>query len=75
MSSLDQTLNNARQRVLAGEQLTIEEQTELVRLLRANRFGAAEAGAASRAKKSSSRAASKGISDEDLDAQLGDLGL
>lgn len=75
MADLAQTLNDARRRVLAGEDLTIAEQAELVKLLRQNRHTAAEAGAKSRTKKSSERSTAKGISDEDLDAALGDLGL
>lgn len=72
---LETTLNRARQRVLAGEKLTVEEQAELVKIIRANRFAAAEAGSASRTKKTATRTATKGISDEDLDSALGELGL
>jgi hypothetical protein len=75
MSTLEQTLNQARQRVLAGENLTVAEQAELVKLLRQNRFGAAEAGATARTRKTATKAAAKGVSDEDLDAQLEGLGL
>lgn len=69
---LETTLNSARQEVLAGKQLPLEKQAELLKLIRANRFSAAEAGNASRTKKASSK---KELSDSDLDAQLGDLGL
>lgn len=72
MSSLEDLFNSARRRVLAGEQLSLEEQAELLKAIRAGRYSAAEAGAASRTKKA---AAKKTISDEDLDSQLGDLGL
>lgn len=75
MADLATTLNDARRRVLAGEDLSITEQAELVKLLRQNRNTAAEAGAKSRTKKSTERTTKAGISDEDLDAALGDLGL
>lgn len=72
---LETTLNAARQRVLAGEKLSIAEQAELIKALRQNRNAAAEAGATSRSKKSASKTAAKGISDDDLDSALDALGL
>lgn len=75
MSTLEQEFNNARQRVLAGEQLPLEEQAKLVKLLRENRFSAAEAGGKARSTGKAKTAAKTGISDDDLDSQLGDLGL
>lgn len=75
MATLEQVFNQARQRVLAGEQLTITEQRELVTLLRQNRFSAAETSSASKTKKATTKALANGVSDADLDAQLGDLGL
>lgn len=71
-SDLEQTLNAARRKILAGEQIPTEEQAELVKQLRANRFAAAEAGTASRSKKAASKAT---ISDDALNDALGDLGL
>lgn len=73
--SLDQAFNEARQRVLAGENLPLEEQAKLVKLLRENRFTAAEAGTKARSTRTATKAAKSGISDDDLDSQLGDLGL
>lgn len=69
MSTIEQDFNLARQRVLAGEQLTLEEQQRLVAALRNGRNTAGEAGATSRAKK----AAAKGISDDELSSDLDDL--
>jgi hypothetical protein len=73
MSDLQSVFNVARQRILAGEQLSVTEQRELITQLRANRFGAAETSSA--AKKKSSAAKGKGMSDEELADSLGDLGL
>lgn len=75
MSNLEQEFNNARQRVLSGEQLPLEEQKRLVEALRQNRFSAAEAGGGARTKGKAAKAKASGISDADLDADLGDLGL
>ena len=72
---LEQTLNEARRKVLSGTPLSIEEQAELLRVIRGNRFAAAEAGAASRTRKTAAKTAKTGLSDDDLDSQLGDLGL
>ena len=71
----EQAFNEARQRVLAGEKLSLEEQAKLVELLRAGRYTAAEAGSGARAKKTTTRQSKVGMSDDELDASLGDLGL
>lgn len=75
MSTLEQAFNTARQRVLAGETLTIDEQRELVMHLRANRFNAAETSVASKSKAKAVTQSKKGVSDAELADQLGDLGL
>lgn len=72
MSDLQSVFNTARQRILAGEQLSVTEQRELITQLRGARFGAAETSATSKTKKS---VAKKGLSDEDLADSLGALGL
>lgn len=63
--------NVARQRILAGEQLTIQEQKDLIAALRGARYGAAETSAASKTKK----IAKAGPSDEDLSNEFASLGL
>ena len=73
--SIEQEFNLARQRVLAGEQLPLEEQARLVKLLRENRYSSAEAGGKARTSGKAAKTKASGISDEDLDSQLGDLGL
>lgn len=73
--SIEQKFNEARQAVLSGRQLSLEEQAELVQALRGGRFTAAESGGSARTKKTAERTKKSGLSDEDLDAQLGDLGL
>lgn len=75
MNTIDQEFNNARQRVLAGEKLTLEEQARLVKALREQRYSSAEAGGKARSTGKAAKAAKAGITDDDLDAQLGDLGL
>lgn len=75
MSTLEQKFNEARQRILAGEVLSIADQKELIDALREGRFAAAEAGTKARSERKSTKAAKAGISDEDLDSQLDDLGL
>lgn len=76
MSDLKTSLNVARQRVLAGEKLTVEEQKELLSLIRQSRVAAAEAGNSARTKRNTKAAAKKGATDEqlhsDLDSLLGD---
>lgn len=57
---LTEKINLARRRVLEGEQLSIEEQAELVKLLRQNRMSASEAST-----KSKSKAKSKAGMDDD----------
>lgn len=73
MSDLAQNLNIARQRVLAGEVLSLEEQRNLLKAVRGQRVSAAEP--AAKAKSKSATKARGGISDEqldnDLDAALG----
>lgn len=71
--SLEQTLNQARQRILAGEKLSLAEQAELIKAIRENRHAAAEAGAKAREKKTSTRTAKAGATDEQVDADLDDL--
>ena len=75
MSTLEQEFNSARQRVLSGEHLPLEEQARLVKLLRENRFSSAEAGGKARSTGKAAKVKATGISDEDLDSQLDDLGL
>ncbi|MFM6926956.1 MAG: hypothetical protein ACKOX6_00740 [Bdellovibrio sp.] len=75
MQTLDQVFNAARQRVLAGEQLTIEEQRNLLTALRANRFSAAETSTTAKKRVAGAKAAKIGLSDEELDSSLSDLGL
>lgn len=73
--SLEQVFNTARRRVLNGEQLTIGEQQELIRSLRANRFSAGETSTASKTKKVAAKQAKIGMSDDDLMSDLDSLGL
>lgn len=73
--SLDQVFNTARRRVLNGEQLTIGEQQELIRTLRANRFSAGEASTTSKTKKVAAKQAKVGMTDADLLSDLDSLGL
>ena len=75
MADLKTELNRARQRVLAGEKLSLDEQKSLLEAIRQTRTAAAEAGAKSRTKRNASAAAKKGVSDAELDQQLADLGL
>lgn len=75
MQSLEAVFQTARRRILAGEQLTVEEQRELLTSLRANRFSAGETSATSKTRKVATKQAKIGLSDEDLDASLSDLGL
>jgi hypothetical protein len=49
--ALDIEFNNARQRVLAGEPLSIDEQRRLCEVIRNGRYSAGEASATSRTKK------------------------
>lgn len=70
--SIEQQIANARKRVLDGEQLSLDEQRELIAALRAGRNAAGEAGATSRTKKATAK---KSISDDDLSADLDNLGL
>ena len=62
-------LNDLRQRVLAGEDVTIEEYTEIIQSLRAKRNGDLVASAE---KKAATKAKAAPI---DLDALLGGLGI
>jgi hypothetical protein len=73
MSDVSESLNRARQRVLAGEEISIEEQRELLRQLREVRGTIASSPAPKKSTKSKPAAAP--ISDDELDRQLGDLGL
>lgn len=73
MSTMDQEFNIARQKVLSGESLSIEEQARLTKLLRENRYSSAEAGGAARTKGKAKTAAKSGIDDATLDSQLDDL--
>lgn len=75
MSDLKFQLNKARQRVLSGEKLTLEEQKELLQMIRQSRTAAAEAGTKARTTRVAKKQASVGVSDAELDAQLSDLGL
>lgn len=75
MSDLKFQLNKARQRVLSGEKLTLEEQAELLQMIRQSRTAAAEAGTTARTKRVGKTQAKVGVSDAELDAQLSDLGL
>jgi hypothetical protein len=70
MSDLQSVFNAARQRILAGEQLSVSEQRELITQLRANRFTAAESSATS--KKRTSKAV---MTDDELADSLKSLGL
>jgi uncharacterized membrane protein len=70
MSDLQSVFNAARQRILAGEQLSVSEQRELITQLRANRFTAAETSAT--AKKRTSKAV---MTDDELADSLKSLGL
>ena len=67
--------NTARQRILAGEQLSIAEQKELITALRGARYGAGETSAAAKKTTASKKAAQTGASDADLDSDLAALGL
>lgn len=75
MQTLDQVFNAARQRVLAGETLSIAEQRELVAALRQNRSAAAETSATAKTARKSITQAKIGLSDAELDSSLSDLGL
>lgn len=75
MSDLKFQLNKARQRVLAGEKLSLEEQKELLEMIRQSRTAAAESGTKARTKRVGKTQAKTGVSDAELDAQLADLGL
>lgn len=70
--SIETEIANARARVLAGEQLSLEEQARLIAALRSGRNAAGEAGATSRTKKAAGKAA---ISDDALSSDLDNLGL
>lgn len=63
---LTEKINLARRRVLEGEQLSIEEQAELVKLLRQNRMAASETSSKSKSKK----VAAKGMDDDALQDSL-----
>jgi uncharacterized membrane protein len=73
MSDLQTVFNAARQRILAGEQLSVTEQRELITQLRGARFGAAETSTAAKTRKSAAKAT--GISDDELAGDLASLGL
>lgn len=68
---LAQQFNVARQRILAGETLSISEQRELITALRGARFGAAETSATAKKTKT----AKTPISDTDLADEFAALGL
>lgn len=71
MASLTESLNLARQRVLAGEQLSLDEQRQLIQMLRDARGAAMPQ---PKEKKGASKKSSKpAISDEQLDADLDSL--
>jgi len=72
--SLVDTLNEARRRVLAGEELTIEEQRRYIQMLRDAR-GTVPTGPSKSKSKSKSKASAAPISDDDLFADLEKLGL
>jgi uncharacterized membrane protein len=72
MSDLQTVFNAARQRILAGEQLSVTEQRELITQLRGARFGAAETSTAAKTRKSTAKT---GISDDELAGDLASLGL
>jgi hypothetical protein len=72
MSDLQSVFNAARQRILAGEQLSVSEQKELIVQLRANRFTAAESSATSKKKASSGKSV---MTDDELADSLKALGL
>lgn len=67
--------NVARQRILAGEQLTIAEQKDLITALRGARFGAAETSATAKKATTAKRVAKTGPSDEALADEFASLGL
>ena len=69
--ALTEHMNLARQRVLQGETLSIEEQRALIQALREER-GVAPPDVTKPKKASTKKTV---ISDEDLDAQLSGLGL
>jgi hypothetical protein len=71
MSDLQSVFNAARQRILAGEQLSVSEQKELIVQLRANRFTAAESSATAK-KKASPKSV---MTDDELADSLKALGL
>lgn len=73
MSDVTEALNRARQRVLSGEELTLEEQRDLLRQLRDVRGTIAAAPAPKKSTKS--KAAAAPMSDDDLDASLAEFGL
>jgi hypothetical protein len=71
MSDLQSVFNAARQRILAGEQLSVSEQRELITQLRANRFTAAETSATAK-KRTSGKTV---MTDDELADSLKSLGL
>lgn len=71
--SLEQLINMARQRIVAGEKLSLAEQAELVKAIRAGRHAAAEVGAAARTKGTAKRKAATGASDDEVSSDLDDL--
>lgn len=64
----------ARRRILEGEQLTIDEQKQLILALRGARFGAAETSATAK-KTAAAKKPAKGVSDDDLADEFASLGL
>lgn len=64
----------ARKRILDGEQLTIDEQRQLITALRGARFGAAETSASAK-KTAAAKKPAKGVSDDDLADEFASLGL
>jgi uncharacterized membrane protein len=75
MTDLIDLIRRSRQRVLAGESLSTDEQRELIQALRANRHAASTSGTEARTARSTAAKTKTGLSDDDLDASLGDLGL
>ena len=71
--SLVDTLNEARRRVLAGEELTIEEQRRYIQMLRDARGTVPTEPSAKKTRAKAAAAAP--ISDDDLFADLEKLGL
>lgn len=68
-----QRINDLRERVLKGEQITPEEYRDVIQSYRTRRLEASDAAAAKAAPKIAKRAAAK--PNQSLDDLLGDLGI